>query len=269
MIRKIATSPINTRFITTSLVISSLLCGIATADAGNKNNKRKNITTEVVSKDVAQSLQSNIFNLGTFSQEHNRKLDRAFLKIIDSKTSSKDKKQYLDSLYNNLGTFGATIELQRNIDDYYMQNTFEIFCGHYNFTNKDIIKIEEMSSKFNQWKEEVLYPGLEQKEKALQTDSFLSAEKAIEIVDKHLLNKTFFIDGDFDIYNSACENFKSKQTDKNSAMSKSDLLAYKVHILNALAFKNFINSRDDNTDSHIFNYYYHRYFINGEASIKP
>ena len=269
MIRKIATSPINTRFITTSLVISSLLCGIATADAGNKNNKRKNITTEVVSKDVAQSLQSNTFSLGTFCNEHNKKLDKIFLKSCNPQSSPKDKKQYLDSLYMTSGTYGATIELQRSIDDYHMQNTFETFSGYYRFSASDILKIKQLSSEFNQWKDTIFYPDLKKSEKTIQTQNFLTAENATDIIDKHLLNKNYFIEEDIKIYNNACENFKSKQTDKISAMSKSDLLSYKVHVLNVLAFKNFINSRNDNPDSHIFNYYYHRHFINGEASIEP
>ena len=95
-----------------------------------------------------------------------------------------------------------------------------------------------------------------------------SAEKAIKFIDSHIHNSKYFIKDDVKIYNDNCERFKSKQTDKVSVQAKADLLAYKTHILNVLAFKNYLEKVKVPKES-ILSYYFKYDFMNSKNCVKP
>ena len=71
----------------------------------------------------------------------------------------------------------------------------------------------------------------------------------------------FFEKVDIDAYNEYSKRFASKQDKKDLQSAKSDLLAYKVHILDALAFNRYIMKMNSLPEEGAFFYYFKYDFV--------
>ena len=63
-----------------------------------------------------------------------------------------------------------------------------------------------------------------------------------------------------EFYNNESEVFKSLQSESESVQAKSDLLAYKVHLLNSLAFSKYIKDKPF-PEYPILSYYFSYEFV--------
>lgn len=269
MIKPITIPKTGRKFFATTMLATALVTGNV-AELNAKNNQNNKTKTELVSKKAAKALEANAVNIGTFSIKQNKKLDKIYFKHCNPQTNTKVKKDSLDKTYNTLGTYGATIKIQREIDDYYIEQCFDSYLQHFSFLEKDHKRALKTKENFQEWQKNNFYKEIDQAEENLYKENKQpNAEKAIQTIDSHINNTNFFTSEDKIIYNKGCKSFQDKQKEKNSPMAKSDLLAYKVHLLNALAIKNFILSDKNVPDSHIFMYYLNYNFLNCEAQIKP
>ena len=268
MVKSIISSPIGKSFVATAMLTSAVISANATnINTANSSQKANN---ELVSKEAAKALKANTLSIGTFSYEHNKKLNKLYLENCALDEKKRDKKETLDAIYRVYGTYGATIELQRAIDAVFIEKALNAFLGHFDFTKKDQDLISQVASQFYGWQDNVYFTDLFREElKMYSEQDYPSAEKAIEYIDNHINNKNFFTDADIKTYNDHSEIFKSKQLNPDSAQGKSDLLAYKVHLLNILAFNNFFTQDHKMPERYLFMYYFSENFVNAENSIKP
>ena len=142
--------------------------------------------------------------------------------------------------------------------------------GHYALTDKERSTAQEITAHFYGWQDQILFTDLFREElKMYDEQEFPSAETAISYIDKHINNTNFFTETDKKIYEEHSRIFQSKQINKTNSQALSDLLAYKVHLLNVLAFNNYFTKEYAIPEKHLFNAYFHNDFINGQAAIKP
>ena len=266
--------PINPIRLGKILTTTMLLSG-AILTSGAKNNlvqgvdKKDKAQTELVSKDNANAFVSNAVSLETHSFDHNKKLDKLYFKHCEPLNSEKGKRGSLKSIYKVYGTFGGTVELQRTLDSHFVKRTISSYINHFALSQQDVEKVQNIVSKFYEWENDEFFKELYLTElKMYEEQEFPSAEKVISYIDKHIDNSKYFTDDDRATYKTASRNFEAKQEKKNSVQSKSDLLAYKIHIMDALAYKNFFEQNGIPEPS-LFMYYFKHDFLNGEAKIRP
>lgn len=270
MIKPIITNPITRKFVATAILTTSVLATSAATIQEGKNKTTQTAQSELVGTDAAKAAMTNAVKIETFSLEHNKKLDDIYLKNCLPDMSKKDKKSNLDAIYRVYGTYGATIEIQRAIDSQFMENTINSFLNHYALSDdqRDLAKV--VTSHFYGWQDQVLFTDLFRDElKMYDEQEFPSAEKAIAYVDNHINNTDFFTEADKKVYEEHSKIFKSKQPNKNSSQALSDLLAYKVHLLNILAINNYFSLKYQIPQRELFMAYFIKDFVNGDASIRP
>ena len=269
MIRSIMANPIGRKILATTLFTTSVLATNAMTTQDNKDKIANAKQVELVSPEFARATATNAVRLETFSIEHNKKLDKIYIENCEQGYSKKYRKENLDAMYRVYGTYGATIEIQRAVDSQFIENTFNSFLDHYELTNNERERAKETFSLFYGWQDNILFSDLFKEElKMYEEQDFPSAEKAISYIDKHIDNKEFFTEKDKKMYNEQSKMFESMQIDKNTPQAKSDLLAYKVHLIHIFAFHKFFNENPIPEKS-LFWRYFSRDFVNGEAAIKP
>lgn len=268
MIKPILSNSIGKTFVATAMLATAV---IGTNAETIKNKQQNNAEqTELVSKETAQALKSNAIALNNKSIEHNKKIDKVYIKNCEPEKSVKNKKSSLDAMYNVYGSYGANIQIQTAIDTHFIKGTINSYLEHLSFLNENRAKAQSIFSEFYEWQNNEFYSDLYQEElKMYEKEEYPSVETAINFVDKQILNPKYFEKGDIKIYEKGCDIFKSEQKDGNSPQGKSDLLAYKVHLMNSLAFFNQLTKKHELPDEYIFTYYFNYEFLNGEASIKP
>lgn len=270
MIKPITTAPITRKFIATAMLATSVLATNAATIQEGKNKATQATQTELVGTDAAKAAMTNAVKIETFSLEHNKKLDDIYLKNCLPEMSKKDKKSNLDAIYRVYGTYGATIEIQRAIDSHFIEKTINSYMNHYALTDKERSTAQEITAHFYGWQDQVLFTDLFRDElKMYEEQELPSAEKAISYVDRHINNKDFFTEADKKVYEEHSKIFQSKQVNKNSSQALSDLLAYKVHLLDALAINNYFSKNYPVPKNPIFVAYFTSDFVNGDASIRP
>lgn len=270
MIKPILASKFSKNFVATTMFATAVLSA-GSLSLVAQNSQVQSPQTELISNEAAKALQSRSVSLN--SQEdfkHNKKLDKLYLKNCETDRTLKNKKESLDAIYNVYGTYGGVVELQRKIDNHFIEETINNYLEHLSFLSNDRKNATNTVSEFYEWTNDVFYTDLFSEElKMYEEQEFPTYEKVNEVLDNHLKNTKFFTAADFKIYQKGCDYFKSKQQESNSDEAKSDLLAYKTHLINALGFYNYLSKENKLPERHIFNYYFNDLFLNGEASIKP
>ena len=256
------------RLLTTAFVAGAV--GLTTPNlAVTKNNQDIIVETKKSDRRTDKFLEINAYNIGTYSFEHNKRLDRLYLENCNLDESNKNKKANLNLLYLDHGTFGATIELQRAIDNEFLTRAIDSFWGHYTFTNEDIERTKPFIEKFQDWRKNTFDAELKVAEEELfDSQKIPSAENTIAIVDSHIKNNKFFNQQDINLYNKFCKDFETKQGNRNSVQAKSDLLAFKIHLINAMAFYNYFVNKTNMPENRLFMYYLSYEFINNKNFIK-
>lgn len=269
MLKTVFQKPVMSTFATTAMLTTAVI----TSSATNSNLKNNFITpeqTEIISKAGAEALKNNAYTLEVSSFKHNKDLDKLYLKNCDIEKSTKYKKSILKSLYNVYGTYGATIEIQREIDNASLKEAFDLYLNHYKLDNKTKIKAIEIIADFEKWQNDVYYTELLKAEVEMYKKiPYPNVEQAIKIIDEHINNSEFFTKEDIKSYHGNSKKYQARQEKKDSEKAKADLLAYKVHLLNTLAF-NKILIKFNFPEAWILDYYFINEFINNKKSfIRP
>ena len=268
MIKSIIANPIGRRFVATTMLTTAVIGGDATKLCSAQNIST-NVQTELINNNAAQALKANTISLESFSFERNRKLNKIYLKNCDIDRTQKNKKETIDAIYKVYGTYGATIELQNIIDSQFIESSINQYLEHFSFTDKTRAKAINLASEFYKWRDDVFFTELfADEQKMYEEQRFPSAEKAIEVIDNHINNDEFFSKQDKETYDKNSKWFLSEQKDKTSVQAKSDLLSFKVHLLNALAFNRYF-IKNNMPEDVIFRYYFNDKFVNGENCIEP
>ena len=269
MIKAIMASPVVKKVAVATMLTTAVVGTNATNLKVEKNNNTYN-QTEVVSKETATAMRNLVLNNSSQKNEHNKKIDKLLLDTCGNRKEVKDVKNSMEAVYRVFGTYGAIIELQRSLDDYYIDKSFENYFSHYNVTDADEEIADQVISHFYGWRDNVYYTELFKSELEMygKTDA-PSAAECIAVIDNHINNKEFFKDSDVDLYEEFSNRFISKQVETESVQAKSDLLAYKVHLLNSIAFSNYFLESRKMPCEHIFLNTLGYDFINGKGVVKP
>lgn len=268
MVKAILSSPIGRKFVATTMFATAVLSANAVNIKNNETNESI-IQAEFVSKEAASALKTRVIDSSMKSLDRNKKIDKLLLDTCKKGRETKEVKSSMDVVYNSFGVNAATVKLQRDLDDYYMEKTIDSYLEYYDFTTKELNIANQVISHFYGWKDNVFYNEMYKSEaKMFNKKADLSTEECINIVDSHLKNEEFFTQDDADLYKEFSKIFLSKQTDKTSQQSKLDLLAYKTHLLNALAFNRYFVT-NVLPHSYIFTSVFSYDFIYGEGVVKP
>lgn len=269
MVKAIFSSPIGRKIATTAMLTTAVIG----ANASNLKTNNENVSinqTEVVSPEAAMALKTRIVTVSNDKYEHNKKMDKLLLATCQKPSETKNVKTSADAVYRIFGTYGAMIELQRSLDDYYMEKTFDAYLQHYGMSENDRKAASEIISHFNGWKDNVYYAELFKDELEMyEKEGVPTFEACIEMVDNHINNKEFFEEEDKVLYNEFSNKFMSKQSQLDTVQAKADLLAYKVHMLNAIAFNNYFANNDSIPNSHLLLTAFGYDFVNGDGVVKP
>ena len=258
---------------TRKFVASAMLATTVSASNANALNICEDLSTtnqiEVVSKSGADALKTNTFTYNPIKHRHNKDLDKLYIKSCETNKFVKDKKDKLDVIYGLYGAYGATVELQRDVDSVYMEKMFNSFLGHYSLSETVREKAKQKFEGFREWQNEVYYPELAKSEMLMYSEQqFPDLEKVTSVIDNHINNSGIFSKEDAKIYYGNSNKFKSRQVESDNEKAKFDLLAYKVHLLNVLAFHNYIKENEF-PESSLLQYYFAYDFVNGKGFVKP
>ncbi len=268
MVKAIFSTPVGRKVVATTMLATAVMGANATNLRTNNENVNIN-QTEVVSSEAASALKARAMKSSAEKVVRNKKLDKLLLDTCKRGKETKEVKSSMDAIYDNYGPNVAMIQLQRNLDDFYIEKAFQSYLDFYGLTNKDRDIADQMISHFYGWRDNVYYTELSRAEMKLYNASHkLSADECIEMIDSHVKNKEFFSDIDASLYEEFSKNFVSKQEDKLSPQAKLDLLSYKTHLLNSLAFNKYF---EDNELPHSYAFVISLGydFINGQGVIKP
>lgn len=269
MIKPITTSLFTKKFVATTMFATSVLvANSASLVSQVSDNNLEQV--ELCSEEVAKALQAKMLNIHSTGFEHNDKLDNLYIKFCDQDLSKRNRKAKLKDLYEEKGLCGGTIELQRALDDVFITKALKTHQSHFSLSNYERNIIGEQLLQFQDWKKNKYYPKLNELESTLFKNSNIpTVSQTINIIDNHINNGDFFLDADKKIYNDHSKIFQSKQSEKGTVQALSELLAYKVHLLNILAFYNYFSRELKIQEISIFMYYFTDIFVNGESAIEP
>lgn len=269
MIKPIQASKIGKNFIAATMFTTAVL-GTGAVNLAAKAQNTQPQQTEIIDKKEADALKTRVINIEPHQIKHNKKVDKIYIKHCEKDKTIKDKKESLDAIYNVYGPSGAVIEIQRNIDNSMLEQTFNSYLEHFDYFNKKRENALEQINDFKKWQNEVFYNELWQSEqKMYEEEEYPSADKVLNTLDNHINNSKFFSKEDKELYKKGEDYFLSEQKEKDSIDAKTDLIAYKTHILNALAFKTYLVNKYPLPESHIFMYYLNYEFLNGDGKIEP
>ena len=159
MLKSIVANPVGRKFIATAMFSTAVMgAGVVSLNA-NENIVNKS-NTEFVDISTARALASNAISLETFSFEHNKKLDKVYLKECETERTSRAKRDDLRAIYNIYGTFGGTIELQRMIDDCYIDSMFKGYLEHFSLVDNNRANVLKIQAEFCEWRDNEFYKDL-------------------------------------------------------------------------------------------------------------
>ena len=235
-------------------VIGTLLMGAAAVKATNpitNVNKSPN-QTEIVSKEGAEALKA--ASLQSVQQApvpsvHNQKLDNALRKYIESN----DDKQYIDNIINNTykenGTFFGSVIMQHEIN---FQHLYAFLSGNTNILIKNNINTElgktiknfgdsfyktvrPEEDRMSNWVLNEYTPTLI---KYLQFNHKPTAEEVCSGLDDFVLKKSGLSHDEIAEYSTQNYGFnRDCIKNKKDTQSMSDLIAFKIYMIDKLIFK--------------------------------
>ena len=236
-------------------ILSGLLMGAVTLNATNPITKTKapeQNQTEIVSKEGAAALRAT--SLQGIQQVsvptvHNQKLDNALRKYIESP----EDKEYIDGIINNIykdnGTYLGSALMQHEID---MQQLCSFMSGNHDVLIKNNINpefgktIKEFGPAFYKtvtpreekvvnWLMNSYTPNLTND---LQFDHKPTAEEVCIRLDNIAKTKAGFTRDDIIDYTALNNRFiKNKIKMNKDTQSMSDLIAYKIYLIDKIMFE--------------------------------
>lgn len=262
--------PNSIKKVATTVMFTTAVLGASANELKRANEANEVNQTELVSKEAATAIKNQAVIKYADKTEHNKKIDELLLDTCNNSKETKEIKKSMDLIYGVLGTYGAMIELQRSLDDFYVDEAFDKYLQQDELTEFDKNNAAQVISHFQGWKDNVYYSELFESEIEMYDRTTLpDADACLAVLDNHINNKEFFAEDDKIIYNEFSNFFLSKQRETESVQAKSNLIAYKVHLLNSLAFNNYFSKADKMPKEKLFALSLANEFINGKGVVKP
>ena len=269
MVKAIFSNPISRKVVATTMFATAVLSTSASSLKNTQHYSTIN-NTEILSKEASNALKVQTLTSKEKREEHNKKLDKLLLETCETQRDSKITKTYIDALYSELGASGAIIEIQRRVDDFYIEKAFDKYLQHYKMEDEDRDIANSVISHFYGWKDNVYYSDLFKSELDMYSNSKLpNVDECLKVVDNHINNKDFFTEEDATTYNEFTKRFISQQSQPQTELAKVDLLAYKIHLLNSIAFSNYFFGDKNMPKEHLLFVNMGYEFVNGQGVIKP
>ena len=251
-VSSIIKSPIARKVAASAMLMTAVLGGSATANASNTNCNKPLNQTEVVSKEAAKAVSNLAIQSPQNTIKRNVRSDERLLLTAKDNEMRGVIQKYLTETYAEKGLFHATasIQLSTSVEAtdrmltlmgttqmHYDNPTHHSSLLYTYCFQPDGMSWEEFNNSIKKENERIMplvsgyASGLEAglDELAQRTKGKLSAEACLEYIDNHY--KQIFGEDKFNnSYIPAVNNFKSKQTNANSDIGKSNLIAYKTHL---------------------------------------
>ena len=261
-------------------VLGGLLMGAVTLNSTNpiKNTDKIPNQTEVVSKEGAAALRAASLQgvqQASVPDVHNQKLDKALRKYIESA----DDREYIDGIINNTykdnGTYLASALMQHEIN---LQHLCSFMCGNTDILIKNNINpelgrtIKGFGAAFYKTvtpREEMVIEWLmngysPSVRKSLQFDRKPTAEEVATRLDNIAKTKSGFTRDELIEYYALNDEFIYKKLKKrNNTQAMSDLIAYKMFLIDKMMFEKELDGigvftmvgRFENQKKTIYDYY--------------
>lgn len=267
MVKAISSSLVR-KFATTALATLAVT-GVYAHNLKQESVNNENNQTEVVSKETAQALQANFVAFQQTPIIRNAKLDNLYLKDCKSTEDFNATKASLNKFYEALGTYGATAELQKGIDNQYIERTFNKYLSESNLTQKEREEAEAVISNFYGWKDNIYTKAILDEEAMFYSSDRLPEEYELnDLYNSRARKNAYFNEALSITYFELLEGFIDKLPSLLSRDTASNILAYQVHIFNSLAYLNYFNENPMPKMDKFVNIFFDD-FMHGEACIKP
>lgn len=266
MVKAIFATPLTRKVVATAMFVSAV-AGASATNKGNDLPKERAEQVEVASKSSVTALKARIINMNYNKTSHNKKLDKKYSEIY---SSNLEKKKYLTERYNQYGFYGASIVLQKEIDDFYLESSISEYLSNNYLSPKEVNSLKAFLKEFKTWRETEYSPMINEVVNSIvHKVDFPLAEDYNKALDRFVQTSSIFILNSREIYNDRIQKFVSKQKDKDSEQAKSDLLAYKTHIINSLAYSIQIHQKRSMPYYFGLNRTVQIVLVDGEANVKP
>lgn len=230
-----------------AIIASTVLLG-ASSPIKNTKQETQPAQTELMSKESAEALKANsLQQTPTVPTVHNPKLDATYKKFAESQEDLNFINKKCNDMYNNLGTYFGTAIIQKEIDSRMLIALLQKKTGliiKNNINSQLGKKIESFGEPFyktitpnadviTQW----LYKYNAVINNNLKFDHKPTAEEVNDRLDFIAENKMQFTQDELIEYRVNCNDFLYNHIkDKKGTQAISDMIAYKMFIIDRLAF---------------------------------
>ena len=242
-------------------VIGTLLMSAVALKASNpitNVNKTPN-QTEVVSKEGASALRAaslgvNEVQQGTVQTVRNKRIDNIFRKFAENANDLNEINRIINNVYKNYGTFLASAQIQHELDRQQLYILLKEKTGKLAKINPSLGKeVKEIGPNFyksvrangkhvEKWLNEEYTPSVLA---LLDFDHKPTAEEVIKRLDDIAEGKANFTIDDIIDYHVFSDYFIEKNiNNKKDNLSMSDLIAYKMFVIDKIIFKKVLEIND-------------------------
>ena len=264
-----------------AMMMTAVLGGTAVANAKTNNNDRIINQTEVVSAEGAKALASMTLQSPTVPTQINNSIKNRIANSAETQTEREEDCKAIDMLFKNYGTYVATIYCQHALNNEYcntrlLKNTN--MTKYYNLFKAESAELHAefpyipLAADFSAYKntidqvakhiDEVYEPWFNNYIASIANGNDLSFDKCNKALDEVVKSNSW---ADIDYYNEQVNVFlfvcKRSNKDVNSIKIKSDLLAYKMFLIDTMYYNNVF----ENTGLYdlIHGYALDNYVVNG------
>lgn len=230
-----------------AIIASTVLLGASSPIKSTKQETQP-VQTELMSKESAEALKANsLQQTPTVPTVHNPKLDATYKKFAESQEDLNFINKKCNDMYNNLGTYFGTAIIQKEIDSRMLIALLQKKTGliiKNNINSQLGKKIESFGEPFyktitpnadviTQW----LYKYNAVINNNLKFDHKPTAEEVNDRLDFIAENKMQFTQEELSEYLIYSDDFlKNKIKNNKGIVAASDLLAFKMFMIDRLAF---------------------------------
>ena len=197
---------------------------------------------EIVSKDTAEALKSYYFNwLSIKVIPHNSILDEKLIALADGIADTASLRDYIDESYadDKKGLLGATIYIQRIICDLSFSRTLDDIEKSKISNERFIDKTEDFVSWYHAEYNPAFSEALEQFQEENGTKAYKDYALFLDNRVKYVFGNNKFIE-----YAADCRKFETALKSGKDELSESDIISYKVYLLEKYALEKFFSKSD-------------------------
>lgn len=243
------------------VILASAVTLGASTPIKNTRQEKEPQQTELMSQKAAEALKVNSFQQNpTVPTVHNKKLDEMFIRFAESKEDTNMVNNFINSIYSNTGTYFASFRMQQEIDNQcifaFLEGNFDILKRFpnvsYKFTSPDIPDMKEIYENKDaiiKWMDETYTPSLMS---YLSFDHKPTADELNKRLHDYAYNN--LSDDNYILYSYFMRNKADVLVKgKSDIQSKSDYIAYNIHILNFVLYSQILKKMGGNSTAQ--NYY--------------